>query len=166
MRDALQTKSFRKGDFLLKADETCRYFYFITSGLIKLFFDNGDRNFIMAFFEERCFFTELSSFNTERPSKYMLMASEPVEVMCLPKSVIKTLCDKYHSADTLFRILNETATVRMMARISEMLEDDGKKRYENFLRNNAPLLQRISLGDLADYLGITQVSLSRIRAQY
>lgn len=53
----------------------------------------------------------------------------------------------------------------MMGRISEMLEDDGKKRYYNFLKQRPDLIQRISLGDLADYIGITQVSLSRIRAQ-
>ncbi|MEF9476504.1 hypothetical protein OWR28_00925 [Chryseobacterium sp. 1B4] len=53
----------------------------------------------------------------------------------------------------------------MMGRISEMLEDDGKKRYHNFLKQRPDLIRRISLGDLADYIGITQVSLSRIRAQ-
>ena len=52
-----------------------------------------------------------------------------------------------------------------MSRISEFLEYDAKKRYSNFLQHSSDLLQRISLGDLADYLGITQVSLSRIRGQ-
>jgi len=45
-----------------------------------------------------------------------------------------------------------------------MLEENATTRYNNFLKENNSLLQRISLGDLANYLGITQVSLSRIRA--
>lgn len=51
-----------------------------------------------------------------------------------------------------------------MERISEMLEENAKERYANFVRDYPTLLQRISLGDLANYIGITQVSLSRIRA--
>jgi hypothetical protein len=51
-----------------------------------------------------------------------------------------------------------------MDRISEMLEENAKERYTNFINKYPDLLQRISLGDLANYIGITQVSLSRIRA--
>jgi hypothetical protein len=57
------------------------------------------------------------------------------------------------------------AIFQMMNRVKEMLEEDGLKRYDNFLKTNNYLMQRISLGDLANYLGITQVSLSRIRAK-
>jgi hypothetical protein len=53
----------------------------------------------------------------------------------------------------------------MMHRISEMLEENPARRYHNFVARNPELLQRISLGDLANYLGISQVSLSRIRAR-
>ncbi|PWN70423.1 hypothetical protein C1631_010645 [Chryseobacterium phosphatilyticum] len=160
-----ESKLYRKGDFLLKADETCRYFYFIEKGLVKLFFDNGDKDFIMTFFAEHSFFAELSGFLTGHPSKYMIVALEPTEVLRIPKETIEKLCRKYHSAETLFSKLYSKAPVNMMGRISEMLEDDGKERYHNFLKQRPDLIQRISLGDLADYIGITQVSLSRIRAQ-
>ncbi len=53
--------------------------------------------------------------------------------------------------------------MNMMKRISEMLEENASNRYNNFIQVNGDILQRISLGDLANYLGITQVSLSRIR---
>lgn len=160
----LKHKSYRKGDYLLKADETCKQLYFLQSGLIKLFFDTTDKKFIMTFFRENSFFTELSSFNTGNPSKYMLAAAEPSNVYCIDKTDVEMLCDKYHSIERFLNKLNGFATAQMMNRISEMLEDDGKRRYNNFITNNSNLLKRISLGDLSDYLGITQVSLSRIRA--
>ncbi|MXN90918.1 cyclic nucleotide-binding domain-containing protein [Flavobacterium sp. Sd200] len=156
MADMLKTRNFRKGDFLVRADEVSKNYYFLSSGLVKLFFDNGDKNFIMTFFKEHSFFTELSSFNSGEPSKYMLSAIEPVELLYISKFEITKLCQQYHSIDTLFRKLNETASARMMIRISEFLECDAKNRYSNFLQHSPDLLQRISLGDLADYLGITQ----------
>lgn len=51
-----------------------------------------------------------------------------------------------------------------MSRIRELLETDARQRYLNFLEENSHLMQDISLKDLAAYLGVTQVSLSRIRA--
>ncbi|WP_144428998.1 Crp/Fnr family transcriptional regulator [Chryseobacterium sp. StRB126] len=161
----LESKTYRKGDFLLKADETCKYFYFIEKGLVKLFFDNGDKDFIMTFFAENAFFAELSGFLTGKPSKYMIVALEQTDILRVHRDIIMDLCKKYHTAETLFSKLYSKAPVNMMGRISEMLEDDGKKRYYNFMKQQPGLIQRISLGDLADYIGITQVSLSRIRAQ-
>jgi CRP-like cAMP-binding protein len=165
LEQALKPKSFKKGDFLLRADEACNCFYFLDKGLVKLIFDTGAKSFIMTFFKENNFFTELSSFNTGKPSKYMLTAIESVELRYIDRNTIDNLCKKHHCIETLFKKLNANATVGMMSRISEMLEDDGKRRYENFLSHSGDLVQRISLGDLSDYIGITQVSLSRIRAQ-
>lgn len=161
----LELKTYRKGDFLLKGDETCKHFYFLDKGLVKLFFDNGDKDFIMTFFAENSFFTELNGFLTGHPSKYMIVALESCDVFRIHKDTIEGLCKKHHTAETLFSKLYSKAPVNMMGRISEMLEDDGKKRYNNFLKQRSDLIQRISLGDMADYIGITQVSLSRIRAQ-
>lgn len=45
-----------------------------------------------------------------------------------------------------------------------MLEVNATDHYHQFMEENASIAQRISLGDLAKYLGITQQSLSRIRA--
>jgi len=53
----------------------------------------------------------------------------------------------------------------MVTRISGILQDDASTRYKMFVETNPALMQRISLGDLASYLGITQASLSKIRAK-
>ncbi|WP_445455025.1 Crp/Fnr family transcriptional regulator [Flavobacterium sp. HNIBRBA15423] len=163
--DAFELKNFKKGDFILKADQVCKHYYFIKSGLTKSHFDKEDKEFIMTFFKENMMFTEISSYLTERPSKYMIMALEDTTVYSINKIKIISLCKKHHSIESLFSKLFSFATLGMMKRISEMLEEDATKRYKNFISENNELLQRISLGDLSNYLGITQVSLSRIRAK-
>lgn len=50
-------------------------------------------------------------------------------------------------------------------RVSDMLEEDATAHYHSFVKENQSLLQRVSLGDVASYLGISQVTLSRIRAK-
>lgn len=95
MSAALRARRYRKGECLLKADESCRHFYFLRTGLVKLFFDAGKRDFVMTFFEENNFFTELSSFHLEKSSQYTLLAAEPTEVLRLDKADVKRLREKF-----------------------------------------------------------------------
>ena len=50
-------------------------------------------------------------------------------------------------------------------RLISMLSAVASERYHELLEQAPDLLQRLPLGSLATYLGITQASLSRIRAQ-
>ncbi|KOS05306.1 hypothetical protein AM493_04115 [Flavobacterium akiainvivens] len=162
--EALEIKTYPKGTFILKADQVCRNYYFIKSGLTKSHFYKEEKEFIMTFFKEKMMFTEISSYLTEKPSRYMITALEETTVCCISKKDVMELCKKHHPIEALFSKMFSFATLNMMKRISEMLEENGTDRYNNFIRENNELLQRISLGDLANYLGITQVTLSRIRA--
>jgi CRP-like cAMP-binding protein len=162
--NAFEVKAFAKGSFILKAGQVCKYYYFIKSGLTKSYFYKEEKEFIMTFFYENMMFTEFSSYLTEQPSKYMIMALEDTVVYSINKKEIIALSKKHHCIETLFSKLFSFTALKMMKRISEMLEEKATERYKIFLDENNHLLQRISLGDLSSYLGITQVSLSRIRA--
>ncbi|RYD69661.1 MAG: Crp/Fnr family transcriptional regulator, partial [Sphingobacteriales bacterium] len=142
----------------------CRYVYFINSGLVKTGFESKDRTFIMRFFAEGDMFTVLDSYLNQQFSTYKVEALENTLVTRISRTEMDKLCVRFHPIETFFRKLISMASINMMARIGEILEERASVRYENFLKQNPSLIQRISLGDLASYLGITQVSLSRIRA--
>lgn len=167
-RDALLgafvRQEFAKGECLLRAGQASQHYHFIERGLVKSSFYKEDKEFIMTFFKENILFTEVSSYLTSAPSRYQLLALEPTTVHRIARPEIERLCRQHHAVETLFKQLLGFASIGMMKRISEMLEENATTRYQLFVREKAPLLQRISLGDLAAYLGITQVSLSRIRA--
>ena len=164
LSNRLEPRTLDKGEYLLKSGQVCRHLYFIDKGLVKTFFTKEEKQFIMRFFPENSMFTVLDSFLTGKPSTYSVLALEPTAVTCISKTEMDTLCADHHCVETFLRNLVSLASVNMMNRISEMLEENATERYNHFVRESHPLLQRISLGDLAGYLGITQVSLSRIRA--
>lgn len=161
---AFERRELAKGTRLLRAGQTSHHYHFIERGLVKSSFYKEDKEFIMTFFQENLLFTEINSYLTSAPSKYQLLALEPTVVHSIARPDIERLCRQHHAVETLFKQLLAFASVGMMKRISEMLEENATARYHQFVRERAALLQRISLGDLAAYLGITQVSLSRIRA--
>lgn len=160
----VKTKIYKKGDYLLKEGETCRYLFFINEGLAKSFFYKNDKEFIMRFFGENVLFSVFDSYITQEPSNFMIMALEKTTVTLVSHDKMETLCKNHHCMETFFRKLLSVATVKMVKRISEMLEQDATEQYNKFVEENNSILQRINLGDLAGYLGITQQSLSRIRA--
>ncbi|MFD2286333.1 cyclic nucleotide-binding domain-containing protein [Pedobacter petrophilus] len=161
---AIKTFTAKKGQFLLKKGTVCQHLYFINQGLCKTFFLKGDKPFIMRFFTEDAIFTVLDSFVNQLPSTYSIYALEPTTYTCLSSAALLSLCQKHHCIETFYRKLVSNASINMMKRISELLEDNASERYADFVKEHRELLQRISLGDLASYLGITQVSLSRLRA--
>ena len=161
----LKTKTFQKGDYILRSGDVCRNLFFIDNGLVKLCFTEENKEFIMRFFPENALFTLLDSYLTQAPATYEIICLESTTITSIRNEEMEFLCKKHHSVETFFRKLVSLAALNMMKRISEMLEENATQRYKNFVRENNHLLQRISLGDLANYLGITQVSLSRIRAK-
>jgi len=164
LEHAISEKKFRKGQYLLKKGKVCDHLFFVDQGLVKCFFKNGENEFVMRFFAEKIMFSVFESFVTQTPSKYMLVALEDTTVAMINYETIEKLCKQHHAIETMFRRLLSTATVKMTRRIGEMLEDNAAIRYQNFIKDHKLIVQRISIGDIAKYLGITQQSLSRIRA--
>jgi len=161
----LKFREYAKGEWIASPSRVCRHLYFLEQGLVKLYFHREGKEVILRFFPENTMFTSLESFLTQRDTSHQILALEPSRVYYLSKSDLELLCQKHHSVERFYRLFLSMASVNMLHRVSELLSNDASLRYDHFLAENAELLQRISLGDLANYLGITQVSLSRIRAR-
>lgn len=157
------TKTFDKGEYLLKQDKVCKHLFFINKGLVKLVSINDGKEFIMRFFAEGVLFSAFDSYLTQTPSKFMITALENTTVILVTYNTMETLRKKHHCIETLFGNLLSIATTKMTRRINEMLEENATERYNKFVKENNAIIQRISLGDISNYLGIAQQSLSRIR---
>ncbi len=158
------TKTCKKGGSLLRKSQVCSYIFFINEGLLKLSLTRGNKQFVMRFFAENTLFSVFDSYLTQTPSRFTLTALENTNVTRIGYGDLESLCKRHHCVETLFRNVLSVATTKMTKRISEMLEDSSTERYQQFVHENEAVMQRISLGDIANYLGITQQSLSRIRA--
>lgn len=161
----LKKITFRKGQVINKEGQICKNLFFIDKGLVKHYYHHKDRVFILRFFAETNFFTVLDSFVNQTPSQFITIASEDTETCTIDYADFVELCRKHHSFETFSRKLFTMAAVVNLKRIKEMFDADATELYKEFITENHHLLQRISLGDTSSYLGISQVTLSRIRAK-
>src|SRR5579871_4687127 len=124
LKDA-KTKTVKKGEYLLKQGQVCRYLYFLNEGLLKLRFNKNSKEFVMRFFWENLLFSVFESYLTQAPSNYDLVALEDTTVTLISYDRMEELCKKHHSVETFMRKLVSRATVKMTRRISEILEEDA-----------------------------------------
>ncbi|WP_018626309.1 Crp/Fnr family transcriptional regulator [Niabella aurantiaca] len=162
----LKPQQFNKGDLIFNDRSVCKNLYFIKKGLVKFYFINENgKEVIFRFFAENTYFTSLESFLNHKNAAQFAKAIENTEVFFLNKTELDRLIASHPAVAGVYKSMFATVNTNMIKRFSELMSCDAAERYENFLKNNSALLQRISLGDLASYLGITQESLSRIRAR-
>ena len=161
----LKPFTFKKGQVINNEGQICKYLYFIEQGLVKHYYHHKDRVFILRFFAENNFFTVLDSFVNQSPSQFITVALENTSTMAIDAADYNELCNKHHSFETFSRKLFTHAALVNLKRIKEMFDADSTELYHEFMLENHHLLNRISLGDTASYIGISQVTLSRIRAR-
>ncbi|MGE0076404.1 MAG: Crp/Fnr family transcriptional regulator [Bacteroidales bacterium] len=63
------------------------------------------------------------------------------------------------------RIIHQEVLLKMQNLRIDRLTLTSKQRYEKFIRENPDLINRVNLGYIASYLGMTQQYLSAIRAE-
>jgi len=160
----LVERNYQKEQILLSAGEIVSDFYFIIKGLVRYFYltDEG-KEFNKAFAKEADFAGSISGIVSDLPSRFFIQAIENTKVLVLPTSLIKEGYERHPSWERLGRRLAERIALQKELREAAFLLDSAETRYHHFLQDFPDISSRIPQYHIASYLGITEVSLSRIR---
>ena len=102
---------------------------------------------------------------TQTPSTLTVEALVPSTLITLSRTVSQQLFDRHHGWERVGRRIAELQFIERELREHELLCLTPLQRYEKFRRERPQLLNIIPQYLIASYLGITPVSLSRIRAR-
>lgn len=165
LMQCVHTTSYSKGDLIHSEGKVCKYLFFVESGLVKHFYYHDGNQYVLRFFEEDHFFIATDSFFYDMPAEYSTLALEETTIIHLEYDDFERLCQSYHSFETFARKFVSIVAYTAISNLKGLLYLDATERYVKFIREYGHLQQRISLGDTAAFLGISQVSLSRIRSK-
>lgn len=165
LENLVKVEQFEKDDFILKEGSTIKKLYCVENGLLRSFFHKDGKEVVKWFCYEGQFATSLYSFISQKPSYENIQAIEKSTLFSITYQDLQNLYETYPALERIGRLLTEQYYVMLEERIILLQFQTAKERYENFLRDEKCLINRISLGYLASYLGITQETLSRIRAK-
>jgi CRP-like cAMP-binding protein len=158
-------KTVKKGQLVIRAGEYCHDIYFVESGLLRGYYFLEEREVTNWFAREGELATSFYSFVTKGPSAETIEALEDCELVQVPFARLQQLYIDFPETERLGRILTESYYIKLEGRLLGLQFTSAKERYDKLLQNNHQLVQRAPLGQIASYLGITQETLSRIRAK-
>lgn len=99
------------------------------------------------------------------PAAFFVTALEPTQVWCLPYPALEAAVAHCPSWTALQLAALAGLVEDKMRREQSFLQCTARQRYEALLRERPEWARRIALRQLASYLGMTDVSLSRLRAE-
>ncbi|MGV3557209.1 Crp/Fnr family transcriptional regulator [Larkinella arboricola] len=158
-----QPELLKKGQFLLIEGQVCRALWYVEKGYLRTFYDRDGREINTRFSFENNFVTDLRSLRTATPSACSIQAGETTTVWEFDRSKLLDLYRQSAEIESFGRNLLEHMLMEQEEHANWFKVYSPAERYQFMLRHHPHLLQRVSLSQLASYLGIARETLSRIR---
>ena len=154
-----------KGDDLQPIGHTCRTLYINVDGLLRIYYFKDGIDITESFEPAPSVVARVESLFSGRASRKGIQALENTTYVAISTPPLFKLFDEHPSLERLFRKVFEAGYVRTVNRLESIQFHTAEEKYKQLLEEQPDILQRAPLKHIASYLGITQVSLSRIRAQ-
>ena len=157
-------QSIKANEFFLKEGQVSNQIGMVTKGLLRSFiFDDMANEITTAFYPEGSLIISFESFNNRVPSKENIRAIEDSELMVISFEKQKELYRLIPAWNQICKDLADANSRKMMERANQFQTMSATERYRKFCADNPDILQRVTLGHIAAYLGINIATLSRIR---
>ena len=150
---------------MLRADKIETRIYFIKKGIVRAYTNTADNEITFWFGKEGDAVISMKNYVANQKGYEDVQLLEDCELYELKVQSLQELFDIDIFIANWGRRFAEQELIRTEERLISRQFRTAKERYTELLKNNPELIQRVQLGYIASYLGITQVSLSRIRAE-
>jgi len=161
----IATVSFPKKHILLRAEKIATNIYFIKKGIARAYATYQDNEITFWFGKEGDTIISMKSYVAKQHSYEDIELLEDCELYELNTTKLQNLFESDIHIANWGRKFAELELVKTEERLISRQFRTASQRYADLLQHSPELVQRVQLGYLASYLGITQVSLSRIRAE-
>lgn len=148
---------------VLQEEQVSKTMFFIKKGCLRTWINNDGKEITTQFFFEGDSVSSIESFRTNQPSLYNIESIEPSILETVSKKDFNTVIEnssdlKKQLEEHLFKRLIQSQQL-----LYSFLKNNPQKRYEALIERYPHIVQRVPQHYIASYLGITSVSLSRIR---
>lgn len=151
---------------IYQAGQPVHHLYFVESGLARIFYYNQQgKDVTYGFYPENQFVTIPESFFSHTTSRYYLELLEDSTLHSITYSDLMLLTEELPAVRIIENHVLRHFLLKASERIVALQFQTAEERYATLNELQPSILQRAPLGTIASYLGITQETLSRIRAR-
>ncbi len=156
-------KTLKKGVFWVKEGEFNSDILFVNKGMLRSYFVKEEIEKTFDLVIENQIVTATESYSSGLPSIDYIQAVEDTHLTIISKNDIELLYTKSPKWERVVRIIFEAYTFEQEIRIRSFIAETAQERYERLAKEQPELIQRTPQIYLANFLGITPQSLSRLR---
>jgi len=162
----VKRRSYLKGQYIVQAEDICRYQTYIVSGLARTFhLDSNGTEHVISFGIEKWWVGDLCSFASQTPADFNVHCLEKTEVIQFSYENLEKVYQIIPKMERFFRLIIQNAYINSQKRIVRNHSLTARERYLLFRDEYPQLVQRAPQYMIASYLGITKEFLSNIRNQ-
>jgi CRP-like cAMP-binding protein len=161
---ALEHVNFKKGKQVIKSGRIEHHLYFILQGIARVYL-KSEKEITFCFYTETDVILSYNSYFNETPGYENIELLENSSLLKISHKRVKELCSEDIKIANFFNKIIGLELVKTEERLISAQSRTASERYANLLSSNPSIVQRVQLGYIASYLGISQVTLSRIRAK-
>ena len=155
-----------KNEYLLTEGKVCRHLYFLQQGALRGFYTLDGKEVTCWFGFENDFVTSFHSYITGKPAVENIQLLEGSVLWAISKEKLTGLFNQFQEIERLVRIVQEKYYLRLEERFVNAQFTAAAERYAQLLLQSPHIPERVPLGLIASYLGISQETLSRIRSRF
>lgn len=162
----LTKRSLKKNELFAVEGRTCKDIGFVIEGNMRHYYTKDGEEKTTYFYFENSFVTDYISCISGKPGSITIEALSDTTLIVFPYIELKKIYLISHSWETFGRLIAEYLAAGLEERMIGLLLHSAEERYQQLLSGNKQkIIERIPQHHIANYLGITPVSLSRIRKQ-
>ena len=162
-KSLFKEQSLKRGDFWIREGEFNADLVFINKGMLRAYFVKAEIEKTFDLVIENQIITSASCYSLGIASTYSIQAVEDTLISTISQHNLEILFSQTAKWERVGRIVAEAYTVEQEDRIRSFVADTAQERYANLAQNQPELIKRTPQIYLANYLGITPQSLSRLR---
>lgn len=152
------------GEHVIRQGEPCTDVFILRSGLVKIaYVTHHGQERVKSFIADTGLFGSRSAQLDGCGSPFSATCLEESSLAAMPYPVFRDAALADPELMHIIFAFNEWLAVKKERREYDLLCRSAEERYRLFLAQESVLADRLSQGDIARYLGITAVALSRIR---
>lgn len=154
---------FEKGMVILEEGDNTDINFFVLEGCVRCYYIVDGEEKTTAFYTENENFAP--DVDIQAKSKFYASCVENSIILVSDSKMEKVFFEKFPRFETLCRLLSERLLAKVKSDFDIFKLSSPEERYIHLVENRPDLIQRVPQHFIASYLGITPVSLSRIRGR-
>ena len=161
-----EEKTVAKGDVLIRKDQTVNKTFFVTQGSLRSFcIDKEGKEHTLQFAIKDWLISDFMAIYNNEPASLTVECISDSSVIEFNAQKLNEIYLQFPELEAFQRKNLERHVVSLHKRILNQLQLTALERYNLFLEQYPNIEQYVPNYHIASYLGITQQSLSRVRAE-